>query len=106
MSEQRRYYIRRINAQGWVMVAITDEEILGRSEISEDNGLRIIVSKEFYGGELVDEAAAVKAMESADVLILTGDRVIELAIQLGYVNPDAVLRVGGLSHTQVFKFSY
>lgn len=101
-----RFYLREILAQGWLMIALTDEEVLGMEERDDEKGVRIIVSKDFYGGELVDEARALEAMRRADVLILTGDRIIELAIRHGYVNPESVLRVGRLSHTQVFKFSY
>jgi len=39
-------------------------------------------------------------------LILVGSRVVGMAVERGLVNPDAVLRVGGIVYVQVVKVLY
>ena len=101
------YYARRIyTEEGMLMAVIADEEAMNRAGIDEERGTRIIVSSEFYGSTLVDEKEAVNLMMEADILVLTGSRIIEKAISMGLVHPDSVIEVKGLRHVQVFKFSY
>ncbi|GAB6147624.1 DUF424 domain-containing protein [Stetteria hydrogenophila] len=100
------YYVKYYRIPGGLMAAIADEEVLGRLVYDRETGLSIIVSEEFYKGDLVGEEAAERALLEADVLVLAGDRIIEKAIKLGLVDPESVLRKGGLSHVQVFKFGF
>ncbi len=102
----KRFYLRYINTGDMLMAAITDEELLGKTVEDKNSGIRIDVRESFYKGELADEEDVIEAMNKADVLILTGDRCIKLAINLGLVNPEAVMRIGEISHVQVMKFSY
>lgn len=88
------------------MVAIADEEVIDRAVIDDESGVRIIVSRDFYGDKLVDDREVLHLMEEADVLVLTGSRIISKAIELGFVHPDSVLEIKGVKHVQVFKFMY
>lgn len=90
---------------GGVMAAVADEEVLGKTAYDGESGLSLIVSEEFYKGELVDEEKVERILAGADVLVLAGDRVIGKAVSMGLLEPSSVLRIGGLSHAQVFKFS-
>ena len=101
-----KFYLRYIDAGGVLMAVITDEEVLGMKAEDPQSGIRIIVSESFYKGELVDLDKIIEAMEKADMIILTGNRCIETAIKLGFVNPDSVLKVDNLSQAQVMKFGY
>ena len=101
-----KFYLRYIDVRGILMAVITDEEVLRMKAEDPQRGIRIIVSENFYKGELVDLDKIIKAMEKADMIILTGKRCIETAIKLGYVNPNSVLKIGNLSQAQVMKFGY
>ncbi len=100
------FYLRYIDTGTVLMAIITDKEVLGKKAEDYQKKLRIIVSEDFYKGDLVDENKIIRAMEKADMIVLTGDRSIKLAIKLGYVNPGSVLRIGNLSQAQVMKISY
>jgi len=100
------YYVRTIKIEGGLMVSIADEEVLGKAAVDEETGVRIIVSREFYGGDLVGEDKVEELMRRATVLVLAGKRIIRKAIEMGLVNPDSVLEIKGIQHVQVFKFSY
>ncbi len=101
------YYVKFYQLPyGGVMAAVADEEVLGKAAYDDDARVCIIVSEEFYKGDLVGEEKVEKVLVEADVLVLAGDRVIEKAVKLGLVDPESVLRIGDLSHVQVFKFGF
>ncbi len=100
------YYARIMNANGFTMVAIADEEVYGKAAIDDDSGVAIIVSEEFYGGSVIEEDEAIRLLDVADILVLAGRRIISKAIELGFVNPESVLEIKGIQHVQVYKFRY
>ncbi|MDP8003758.1 MAG: DUF424 domain-containing protein [Caldisphaera sp.] len=100
------YYINATDLEtGEIMVSIADKEIIGH-KFSSGDGLVIDVSPIFYGNKLADDEEALLYMKSADILILTGKRIVDKAIKEGIVNPDSVLEIDGVKHVQVFKFSF
>ncbi|BAA79043.2 conserved hypothetical protein [Aeropyrum pernix K1] len=101
------FYIRRVETpEGLVMVLVTDEDVMERAVYDEERGVRIIVSRSFYGGSLGTEADAIKTIEKADIIVLTGEKSVSIGVRMGLVNPDSVLEVKGIKQVQVFKFSY
>jgi hypothetical protein len=103
----RGFYVRVFELPGGgVMASIVDEEVLGVRVYDSSRGVVIDVSREFYGGDLVGEEEVLRYLEDSDVLILVGSRVVGMAVERGLVNPDAVLRVGGIVYVQVVKVLY
>jgi len=103
----RGFYVRVFELPGGgVMASIVDEEVLGVRVYDSSRGVVIDVSREFYGGDLVGEEEVLRYLESSDVLILVGSRVVGMAVERGLVNPDAVLRVGDIVYVQVVKVLY
>ncbi len=101
------FYARIIETpETGIMVSLVDEELLGIKVVDESSGIIIDVSESFYRGNKVDEKEAIELIKKADVVIMTGERIISLAIDLGFVNPTSVLKVKGISHVQLFKFNY
>ncbi len=93
-------------AYGVRVVYISDEDVVGRVERDDDRGIVLSVPEILSEGELVDESGAIDAIREADVVVLYGRRIIEVAVELGFVAEESVLDVNGLRHVQIFKFSY
>ncbi|MEM0366230.1 MAG: DUF424 family protein [Acidilobaceae archaeon] len=91
---------------GLTMVSIVDEEVLGSKAYDESRGIVLDVNRSFYEGIVISEGEAVKLLEEANILILVGSRIIGLAVEMGIVNPDSILKVGGIEYVQVFKIIY
>ena len=89
-----------------LMVLLTDEELVGRSYYDEERRIALMISESVHGGELVDEEEAVKALRSASIIIVTGERSVDLAIREGYLHPDSVLNVGGVPHAHIYKIPF
>ena len=92
-----------VTDSGYTILSIVDEEAVGRVERDAERGIVIDLSSEFYRGERLPEAEAIKAIINHDMIILAGERAVRLGVELGIVHPDSVLEVNGLKYVQVMK---
>ncbi|PSQ43386.1 DUF424 domain-containing protein [Halobacteriales archaeon SW_7_68_16] len=65
------------------LVAVCDDGLLGRT--FEDGAVSITVTEEFYGGDEVDDEAAVAALGRADVANIVGEKAVAVAVEHGFV---------------------
>ncbi|MCE4624981.1 MAG: DUF424 family protein [Desulfurococcales archaeon] len=85
------------------MVLITDEELVGKSYYDQERRLALMIPENIHGGDLVGEEEAVEAMKSASIIVVTGERSVNLAVREGYLHPASILRVGGVPHAHIYK---
>lgn len=84
-----------------IIIGACDEELLGKR--FKEGKLRLHVKKTFYDGRRVDEKTLAAYLKEATIANLVGERTIECAMKLGYVNPECVLYIQGIPHAQVVK---
>ncbi len=99
------FYVNMLRTPHGVMAFISDEDLVGRAFVDDANQRILIVSEQVYGGNLVSEEDARQILEKADILVLTGERIVSIAIQMGFAHPDSVLRIKGVPHVHVYKLS-
>ncbi|WP_297073374.1 DUF424 domain-containing protein [Thermococcus sp.] len=97
-------YVKVYRVQGEVLLAACDEELLGKT--FREGELKLEVKERFYKGELVEEEKLEELLEEATIANLTGERCVSKAIELGYVNPERVLRIEGVPHAQMAKMFF
>lgn len=83
-----------------LVVAICDEDIID-TEI--DKELKIKVSKNFYGGKLIDEKFALLLMKKATIGNLMGKNIVKLAEKNGYVLRKNIIMIKEVPHAQYVK---
>lgn len=83
------------------VLAACDEDALGK--VFEGNGIKLAVSKNFYGGELVSEKIFVEYMKLATTMNLVGQKTIFLAVKNGYISKNCVVKIGNVEHAQAVK---
>jgi hypothetical protein len=83
-----------------VIAAICDNDLIGK-EIGGKR--RIEVSKSFYGGELVDGAAALDAMKKATIGNIIGKDIVGLAEKSGFITKENIIFIDGVPHAQFVK---
>lgn len=81
------------------LVAACDEELLGT--LHSEGKLRLDVTPTFYDGLRVDATTLTSQLRGCTVANLVGPRTVDLAIGIGLVDPENVLRIGGVPHAQV-----
>jgi hypothetical protein len=86
-----------------LVVAICDEELLGKKIRMSDKDLKIDISKNFYGGKLINEKVAVRAMKRATIGNLMGKKIVDLASENGFIIKENVIFIDGVPHAQFVK---
>ncbi|MFB6267294.1 MAG: DUF424 domain-containing protein [Halodesulfurarchaeum sp.] len=85
-----------------LLVTACDPDVLG--ETFEDGEVSLEVTEDFYGGDRVAEEAVIDSLSRASVANLVGTRVVELAIEEGFVDEDRVLEIDSTLHAQYLRF--
>ena len=94
-------FLRIIKNTEQTLVAVCDTGILG--ETFREGKLKLEVKKDFYKGTLASIQEALRAVNSADIANLVGNQIVQAAVEEGYVDPSAVIRIGGISHVQILR---
>ncbi len=96
-------YVKVSNVRGEQLVAICDEELLGKKIHDRKQDLTIHVNEYFYKGERMNVVDAVVLLRSATIANLTGKRIIDQAMKAGFVKRDAVAMIAGVPHAQLVR---
>jgi hypothetical protein len=83
------------------LVAVCDSGILGQT--FRDGRLKLEVKADFYKGVVASIPDALRAINSADIANLVGNGIVEAAVKEGFVDPSAIVRIGGISHVQIVR---
>ena len=83
-----------------ILVAICDENLIGK-DIGDKP--RINVSKSFYGGRLMDGAAALDAMKKATIGNIIGKNIVALAEKSGFITKENIIFIDEIPHAQFVK---
>ena len=94
-------YMRVSETLEHYVVAMCDKSLLGKTLKQGD--LKFKVSKEFYGGELVDLKLCMKHLEKATIANMVGEKTVNAAMKAGLVHEQAVLYIDGHPHAQWVK---
>ncbi|MEM3562165.1 MAG: DUF424 family protein [Candidatus Jordarchaeaceae archaeon] len=89
-------HIRRVNNE--IMVAVCDEEILGKT--FREGKLKIEVKKEFYCGELVSIEEGIAAIKQGTIINIVGNNIVSQAIIEGLIPPQGIIKIEGVAHAQ------
>ena len=85
-----------------VILAICDADILGRT--LKEGKIVFKITNEFYNEQKISVEQAVSMIENSTIVNLIGNSCVEKAIENGFIHPEAVLKIEGISHAQIVKF--
>lgn len=87
------------DVRGEILVAVCDSEIVGKTFSEGD--LKIEVKESFYGTEEFGEKEVINALRKATIANIVGEKAVALAIRIGIVDKERVLRISGCPHAQM-----
>ncbi len=94
-------YIRVNETPEHYVVAMCDKPLLGKTLT---NGvIKFKISKEFYGGDLVDMGTCLKHLKKATIANMVGEKTVKAAVKAGLVHEQTVLYIEGHPHAQWVK---
>ena len=85
-----------------VLVAVCDQDLLGKVFRDEERNLRLEISSDFYNGDLIDEEVLIGRLKQATIANFTGERCIKVASRLDLI--ETILYIDGIPHAQVICF--
>ena len=92
-----------MRVRGETVVAVCDEEVLGRSFFDRERRLKLEVNEKFYGGDLMSVEESLTLIRKASIANLVGSRIVGEALNAGLIQSKAIIRIGGVPHAQIVK---
>ncbi len=100
-EECPKVFMKVHKARGDTLVAVCDEEVIGRT-FSEGH-LRIRVSERFYRGTLLEVDDCDTYLREATIANFVGKESVTKAVKLGLVREENVITIQGIPHAQMIK---
>ena len=100
-NANQKFYMRKMNYQGSLMVNICDEELLGKN--IESDTLNITITNEFFN-EIVNENDITNLLKRCSIANLIGRRVVDKSLSLGLAKKDSIKVVSDIPFLMIFKF--
>ncbi len=85
-----------------MLVNVCDEELLG--ETLRGANVEMHISRDYFGGELVNEDTALNLVKSSHIANLVGDRIVSMVLEAKLASEFAVKRIGKVAFLMIFKF--
>ena len=94
-----KFRMKIYRIRGEVLVAVCDEDIVGKK--FKEGELKIEIKEDFYGKESYGEEDVKRALRQATIANISGEKAVKLAIDLGIIDKDRVLKIGECWHAQM-----
>ncbi len=96
------FSVRSIAWKNSSLVNVCDADLIGRT-LSEGK-LKMHISKDFFGGELVGEDEALKIIRESAMISLAGEKSVNIALSNRLGSPQAVREIEGVPFLMIYKF--
>lgn len=100
-NSNQKFYMRKMNYQGSLMINICDEELLGKN--IESDTLNITITNEFFN-EIVNDNDITHLLKRCSIANLIGKRVVDKTLSLGLAKRDSIKIVSDIPFLMIFKF--
>jgi len=85
-----------------ILLAACDEEVLGRN--LTEGEFCLSVDRRFYEDKFVNIDELAKLLDNATMANLTGNKVVNRAIELGFISEDCIAEISEIKHAQIVLF--
>ena len=97
----QKFYIRKMNYQGSLMINICDEELVGKN--IESDSLNIDITNDFFN-EVANENEITSLLKKCSIANLIGRRVVEKTLSVGLAKKESIKIVSDIPFLMIFKF--
>lgn len=94
-------YVKVHRFQGYVLVAVCDEDLLGK--VLNEKDICFNVNEKFFKGLKMSVEEAINIIRDADTANLIGATIVNRAIKERLVHPEAITIIAGVPHAQIVK---
>ncbi|MDP3729031.1 MAG: DUF424 family protein [bacterium] len=82
------------------VVSLCDTELIGKK--FEEGKFSLNISELFYKGEEMDKGQILEVLENAISMNLVGKKVIDIALDAGFINDGDIIAIEGVPHAQIY----
>ena len=100
-QQNKKFWCNIFTTKDEIVAAICDEELLGK--VLNFQNTKVTISKQFYGGRVVDEDFVNRLMQKATIGNLFGEKIIEIAGKNGFIISENIILIDGIPHAQFVK---
>jgi hypothetical protein len=93
--------VRRHSTGNELLVAACDLALIGRR--FEEGELCLELRASFFEGEKVDKRLFLEVLALATIANLAGEETVGAAVEAGMVDPECIIRIGGVPHAQLVR---
>jgi len=94
------FWCKTYSIKGQFVVTICDKNLLGKTIGKNPT---IIVEKDFYGGEVIDDKKALDLMKKSNICNLIGKDIVDLALQKKFITKKNIMFIDDIPHAQFLK---
>lgn len=102
MSNETKYCCRIHIHGNQRIVAACDSDIVGRE--FREGKMNIFVNPAFYFEKEISKDELSSLIQTADMVNMVGNSIVEFAVEQGFVDLDGVLVIQGIKHAQIMSF--
>ena len=96
-----QFSVRVTDYQKNIMLNMCDAELIGKEVV--DGELKIQITENYYGKQIVEKDEAIPLLKSASILNLVGKDTISLATDLGIGSESGVKAISGVPFLIIFN---
>ena len=93
-------YVKVHESEARIVVAICDEELIGKKFSEDDKQLEI--TERFYKGEKKEKEEVTEIMKEATNSNLVGKETIDLALENEIIEKESIITIKNIPHSQIF----
>jgi uncharacterized protein len=96
------FSVRSIAWKNSSLVNVCDADLIGQT--LTEGKLRMHISEEFFGGDLVEEDEAARIIKESSMISLAGPKSVNIALSNKLASPQAVREIQGVPFLMIYKF--
>jgi uncharacterized protein len=96
--------VRSLSWKDTTLINICDADLIGKT-LSEGK-LKMHISREYFGGQIVDSSEALRMMKDSSIVNLAGQRAVKIALANKLAAEQAVRLIEGVPFLMIYKFSH
>jgi hypothetical protein len=96
-----QFSVKVTDYQKNLMLNICDANLLGKNIVQDE--LTIIISKNYYGEQIVEKTEAEKLLRNSSIINMVGRNTVSLSLALGIGSENGIKRISGIPFLIVFK---
>ncbi|MGC8676115.1 MAG: DUF424 domain-containing protein [Candidatus Micrarchaeia archaeon] len=98
-------YFKKYETENGTLLAVCDEELIGRKLSEGNRQMDLDTYAEFYVGEKLEEGAVAKALDSVRIYSanVVGKKSVGIFLKKGIVKKENVMEIEGVPYVQIFS---